>query len=234
MYDILQFIEPTHQSKVNDLLVQGFNTQGSFPDAGRVTEAFPELKSMTVMDPLKTGTTSFWENHGETRNVDPSKIQTEILRLPTSCFAEEAGSIVNSLRWPQWRHPRAGPPDEMLPDLDVLGELHMMFKEMYEKEGDTAPEPIIKLVWHYRNLNAPTPEKMAEESNDYALADLTDSDGDIVRKEGKLFDGFSQLHGGGTIERATWILSGSWAQVGNQVDRHDSTDSGLGNTPKRA
>lgn len=234
MYDILQLIELMYQGKVNGLLVQGFNAQGSFPDAGRVTEAFSKLKFMVVMDPLKTETASFWENHGEAHNVDPSKIQTEVFRLPTPCFAEEAGSIVNSSRWLQWHHPGAEPPGEALPDLDILGELHMMLKEMYEKEGGTAPEPITKLAWHYKNPNAPTPEEMAKESNGYALADLTDSDGNIIRKKGELLDGFSQLRDDGTTECATWIFSGSWTQAGNQMDRRDNTDSGLGNTPKWA
>ena len=234
MYDILQLIELMYQGKVNGLLVQGFNAQGSFPDAGRVTEAFSKLKFMVVMDPLKTETASFWENHGEAHNVDPSKIQTEVFRLPTPCFAEEAGSIVNSSRWLQWHHPGAEPPGEALPDLDILGELHMMLKEMYEKEGGTAPEPITKLAWHYKKPNAPTPEEMAKESNGYALADLTDSDGNIIRKKGELLDGFSQLRDDGTTECATWIFSGSWTQAGNQMDRRDNTDSGLGNTPKWA
>ena len=34
--------------------------------------------------------------------VSPKDIQTEIFRLPSSCFAEENGSIANSGRWLQW------------------------------------------------------------------------------------------------------------------------------------
>lgn len=30
-------------------------------------------------------------------DVDPSTIQTEVFRLPTVCFAEEDGSIANSV-----------------------------------------------------------------------------------------------------------------------------------------
>ena len=59
MYDILQLTELMYQGKVNGLLVQGFNAQGSFPDAHRVTEAFSKLKYMVVMDPLATETASF-------------------------------------------------------------------------------------------------------------------------------------------------------------------------------
>ena len=232
MYDILQMVELMYQGKVNGLLVQGFNAQGSFPDAHRVTEAFSKLKFMVVMDPLDTETATFWQNHGDAHNVDPSKIQTEVFRLPTPCFAEEAGSIVNSSRWLQWHHPGAEPPGEALPDLDILGELHLLLKEMYEKEGGTAPEPITKLSWKYAKPHAPTPEEMAKESNGYALADIKDKDGTILRKKGELLDGFAQLRDDGSTACATWIFSGSWTQQGNQMDRRDNTDTGLGVTPK--
>jgi hypothetical protein len=58
------------------------------------------------IDPLATETASFWENHGQYNDVDPTEIQTEVFRLPTTCFAEEDGSLTNSGRWLQWRWKR--------------------------------------------------------------------------------------------------------------------------------
>lgn len=234
MYDILQITEDMYQGKMKGLLVQGFNLQGSFPDAKRVTEALSKLKFMVVMDPLYTETASFWQNHGDSNNTDPSKIATEVFRLPTPCFAEEAGSIVNSSRWLQWHHAGAEPPAEALPDLDIMGELYVLLKKMYEKEGGKNPDPITKVSWHYAKPHAPSPEEMAKESNGYALADLTDANGNVIRKKGELLDGFAQLRDDGSTSCATWIFSGSWTQAGNHMDRRDNTDSGLGNTPKWA
>ena len=54
------------------------------------------------MDPLATETSEFWRNAGEYNDVDPASIQTTVFRLPTTCFAEEDGSLVNSGRWLQW------------------------------------------------------------------------------------------------------------------------------------
>ncbi len=54
------------------------------------------------MDPLETETARFWENHGEYNDVDPAQIQTEVIQLPTTCFAEDEGSLINSGRWLQW------------------------------------------------------------------------------------------------------------------------------------
>lgn len=61
-----------------------------------------KLKYMVVIDPLVTETSTFWQNHGESNDVDPASIQTEVFRLPSTCFAEEDGSIANSGRWLQW------------------------------------------------------------------------------------------------------------------------------------
>lgn len=234
MYDILQITEDMYQGKMKGLLVQGFNLQGSFPDADRVTEALSKLKFLVVMDPLKTETASFWENRGENHVTDPSKIATEVFRLPTPCFAEEEGSIVNSSRWLQWHHAGADPQGEALPDLDIMGELHLLLKEMYQKEGGKCPEPITQLSWQYAKPHAPAPAEMAKESNGYALVDLLDDKGNVIRKKGELLDSFAQLRDDGTTECATWIFTGSWTQAGNQMDRRDNSDSGLGNTPKWA
>ena len=54
------------------------------------------------MDPLQTESSEFWKNFGESNDVNPADIQTEVFRLPTTCFAEEDGSIANSGRWAQW------------------------------------------------------------------------------------------------------------------------------------
>lgn len=107
MHDVLQMTEMMYQGQMHGLLVQGFNAMGSFPDSNRVVEAFSKLHWMVVMDPLNTETATFWQNHGKTHDVDPAKIQTTVFRLPTPCFAEENGSIVNSSRWLQWQIGRA-------------------------------------------------------------------------------------------------------------------------------
>ncbi|MDO5687671.1 MAG: formate dehydrogenase-N subunit alpha [Neisseria sp.] len=231
MYDIMQMVEMMYQGQMNGLLVQGFNAMGSFPDASRVTEAFSKLKFMVVMDPLDTETATFWQNQGRQHDVDPSTIQTEVFRLPTPCFAEEQGSIVNSSRWLQWHWAGAEPPGEAKPDLDILAELHLRLKKMYRDEGGIAPEPIVNLAWHYADPAAPTPQEMAKESNGRALADITDKQGNIVVRKGEQLDGFSQLRDDGSTACACWIFAGSWTQNGNQMARRDNSDSGLGNTP---
>ncbi|MGG8896423.1 hypothetical protein, partial [Escherichia coli] len=61
-----------------------------------------QLKFLVTIAPLPPETSTFWQTHGELNEVDSSKIQTEVFRLPSTCFAEDNGSIVNSCRWLQW------------------------------------------------------------------------------------------------------------------------------------
>jgi formate dehydrogenase-N alpha subunit len=65
-----------------------------------------------------TETSTFWQNHGESNDVDPAAIQTEVFRLPSTCFAEEDGSIANSGRL-QW-HWKARTPGEARNDGEIL------------------------------------------------------------------------------------------------------------------
>ena len=74
----------------------------SFPNRKKITEALSKLKFLVVMDPLDTETAQFWQNHGGFNDVDTAKIDTEVIQLPTTCFAEDEGSLTNSGRWLQW------------------------------------------------------------------------------------------------------------------------------------
>ncbi|MGL4409226.1 MAG: formate dehydrogenase-N subunit alpha [Zoogloea sp.] len=233
LYDVLQMTEMMHQGKVNGLIVQGFNPLASFPDANKVREAFSKLKYMVVIDPITTETSSFWQNHGESNPSDPTKIATEVFRLPSTCFAEEDGAIVNSSRWLQWHWKGAEPPGEAKSDQEIIAELFTALRDLYKKDGGNVPEPILNLSWPYKDPKNPTPEELAKELNGRALADVTDPKDPtkVLVKKGEQLPGFATLRDDGSTLCACWIFSGSWTQAGNQMARRDNTDAGCGNTP---
>ncbi|MEE4464059.1 formate dehydrogenase-N subunit alpha, partial [Azotobacter chroococcum] len=101
-YDVLRYMELMYEGKVNGYIAQGFNPIAAFPDKNKAVAALSRLKYLVVIDPLVTESSNFWQNHGEANDVNPAEIQTEVFRLPSSCFAEENGSIANSGRWLQW------------------------------------------------------------------------------------------------------------------------------------
>jgi formate dehydrogenase major subunit len=233
-YDILAAFELMHQGKLNGYFCQGFNALGSVPDKNKNTESLSKLKYLVVIDPLATETSTFWKNHGEFHQVDSSAIKTEVFRLPSTCFAEEDGSLVNSGRWLQWHWKGADPPGEAKPDTEIIGQLFTRLRALYAKEGGAFADPIVKLSWPYKIPEAPSPDELAREFNGQALADIPDpkEPGKLLAREGEQLPGFAALQADGTTASGCWIFAGSYTQAGNQMTRRDNTDpSGLGCTP---
>jgi formate dehydrogenase major subunit len=230
-YDMLQVYELMDQGKVNGYIAQGFNPLAAAPNKAKMTAAFSKLKWFAIMDPLATETSEFWKNHGEFNDVDASKIQTEVFRLPTSCFAEERGSLVNSGRVLQWHWQGVQPPGEAKSDLEIMSGLFLRIRKMYQDQGGKFPDPIVNLTWPYANPASPTPEELAMEYSGKALADLTDpkDPAKVLVKRGEQLAGFAQLKDDGSTSSGCWIFCGAWTQAGNQMARRDNADpTGIG------
>lgn len=58
----------------------------------------PASEGTSARGPLVTETPEFWRNHGVHNDLDPRSIQTQVIRLPVTCFAEEDGALGNSGR----------------------------------------------------------------------------------------------------------------------------------------
>jgi len=233
VYDVLQVFELMFQGKLNGYVCQGFNPLASFPNKAKLSKAMSQLKYLVVIDPLATETSCFWENHAEFNDVDPAAIQTEVIRLPSTCFAEENGSLTNSGRWLQWHYKGADPPGEAKQDADIIAGIFLKLRELYKKEGGAFPDALMNLTWNYKIPHAPAPEELAMEYNGKALADLADPKDPtkVVLKKGQLLDGFAQLKDDGSTACGCWIYSGAWTEKGNMMARRDNSDpSGLGNT----
>lgn len=225
-YDILRMFELMDQGKVNLYFCQGFNPLMAFPDRGKSTRALSKLKLLVTMDPLETETARFWENHGDFNDVDPSAIQTEVIQLPTSCFAEDEGAVVNSGRWLQWHWAGQNPPGEARHDTWIMAQIFLRLRELYRTEGGHLPEPLEALAWDYADPGEPTPEELAKELNGRALSDLTDpaDPSKVVLAAGKQLLNFSQMRDDGSTMSGCWIYSGCWNENGNNMARRDNTD----------
>jgi formate dehydrogenase major subunit len=226
VYDVLRTFELKHQGKINGYFCQGFNPLMAFPNKKKVINALSKLKFLVVMDPLATETASFWENHGQYNDVDPTQIQTEVFRLPTTCFAEEDGSLTNSGRWLQWHWKGADGPGESRSDIVIMADLFLRLQGLYRKQGGAFPEPILGLHWPYERADAPSPEEIAREINGYVVEDITDpKDASVVlMRAGQQLDGFAQLRDDGKTACGCWIYSGCFTENGNQMARRDNSD----------
>jgi formate dehydrogenase major subunit len=232
-YDMMQAFELMHQGKMNGYLCQGFNILASAPDKQKITEALSKLKFLVVMDPLAVETAEFWRPFGEFHQVDPAKIQTEVFRLPTTCFAEERGSLVSSSRVLQWHWQGAEGPGQARSDLEIMSGIFLRMKKMYQTDGGKFPDPIVNLTWPYAKPFSPTPEELAMEYNGKALKELTDPKDPtkVILKKNEQLAGFAQLRDDGSTACGCWIFAGAWTAAGNQMGRRDNSDpSGIGQT----
>jgi formate dehydrogenase major subunit len=232
-YDMLQVFELMAAGKMNGYICQGFNPLAAAPNKAKIGLGLSKLKWLVIMDPLATETSEFWKNHGEFNDVDASKIQTEVFRLPTSCFAEERGSLVSSSRVLQWHWQGTTPPGEARSDLEIMSGLWLRMRKAYQEKGGKYPDPILKMTWPYADPESPTPEEIAMEFNGRALADVTDpaDQTKVLAKRGEQLASFAQLRDDGSTASGCWIFCGSWTQAGNQMGRRDNSDpTGIGQT----
>ncbi len=232
-YDLMQGIELMYQGKMNGYIAQGFNVLASAPNKQKTIDALSKLKFLVVMDPLAVETAEFWKAHGEFNVVDPAKIQTEVFRLPTTCFAEERGSLVSSSRVLQWHWQGAEPPGQARSDLEIMSGIFLRMRKMYQKDGGKFPDPIVNLSWQYAKPDSPTPEEIAKEYNGRALADVLDpkDPSKVLAKKGEQLPGFAMLRDDGSTASGCWIFCGAWTQAGNNMGRRDNSDpTGIGQT----
>ena len=222
-YDVLRMFEMMGQGKVNGYICQGFNPIAALPDKNRVTAALGKLKWLVIMDPLATETSEFWRNAGPFNDVDTANIQTEVIRLPTTCFAEEDGSLVNSSRWLQWHWKGADGPGETRTDVQIMSELFLRLRQRYRAEGGAYPDAMMNISWPYKIPEEPSPEELAKEMNGWAVTDLTDATGATL-KAGQQLSGFGQLKDDGSTASGCWIFAGCWTEQGNQMARRDNSD----------
>jgi len=224
LYDVLYAVNQMTKGEMTGAFCQGFNILASFPNKRKVTEGLSKLKWLVIMDPLEVETGEFWKNYGEYNPVNPAEIATEVFRLPTTCFAEDDGSITNSSRWLQWHVKAAPPPGVALTDTAILAEVMVRLKAMYLEEGGAFPDPILNLSWDYTNPLDPSAEELAKEYNGRALADITDDKGNIIKRAGELLDDFTQLRDDGSTACGCWIYSGAYTEAGNMMARRDNSD----------
>ncbi|AQS52258.1 formate dehydrogenase-N subunit alpha [Paenalcaligenes hominis] len=231
LYDMLQAYELMNKGEINGYICQGFNPLAAAPNKAKLIKGFSKLKFMVIMDPLATETSEFWRNAGESNDVDTASIKTEVFRLPTSCFAEEDGALVNSGRWLQWHWKAAEPPAEAKTDIEIMATLYHHIRELYKKEGGTFADPINNVYWPYSNPVHPTAEELAKELNGRAITDVLDANGNVIRKAGEQLAGFGEMRDDGSTLGGCWIYAGSWTEAGNMMARRDNSDpTGIGQT----
>ena len=156
-------------------------------------------------------------------------IKTTVYRLPCAGFAEKDGSFTNSARWLQWKEAALPPAGDSRLDQDIIAQIFLKVRDLYQKEGGKFPDPILNLTWQYTDPRHPALADVAKEINGKALADLVDPGTKQQIRAGQQLPGFAWLRDDGTTSCGNWLYSGCWTEEGPQLARRGTEDpSGLG------
>ena len=230
-YDIMHTVERMVSGEIKGLICQGFNPMAALPNKAKLAAALKNLDFMVVIDPLRTESAEFWKPVGEFNNVNPSDIKTTVIRLPSTCFAEDEGTFTNSSRVIQWHWAAGDAPGEARKDRQIFGEMFTRVRALYKAEGGKFADPILKLNWAYTNPRFPAAEEVLKEISGRSKAELTDpATKEVVVPAGGQVVGFGQLKDDGSTSCGNWIYSGCFSEKGNLTARRDKTDPGnMGN-----
>ena len=208
--------------------------RADWPGHRKNIEALKKAEWLVVGEIYPDETSEFWKAPGTTA-ADMKNIKTTVYRLPCAGFAEKDGSFTNSARWLQWKNAALPMPGDARLDQDILAQIFMRVRELYQKEGGKFPDPIFNVRWPYTSPLNPSLSEVAREINGQAITDVTDSVSGQVIKAGQQLPGFAFLRDDGSTLSGNWIYCGSWTEAGNQMARRGTEDpSGLGIYPNWA
>jgi len=227
-YSWTQIWDNMYRGSVKGMLAFGMNGVAIGPDSQKNIDALKKAEWLVVGEIYPDETSEFWRAPGIAAE-EMKTINTTVYRLPCAGFAEKDGSMTNSARWLQWKNVAVPPPGQARLDQDIVAQIFLRVRDLYQTEGGKFPDPILNLTWTYTNPQHPALGDLAKELNGKALADLTDPKTQVTIKKGQQLPGFAWLKDDGTTSCGNWIYSGCWTEAGNQLARRGTEDpSGLG------
>jgi len=227
-YSWTQIWDNMYRGSVKGLFAFGMNGVAVGPDSQKNIDALKKADFLVVGEIYPDETSEFWRSPGITPD-EMKTIQTTVYRLPCAGFAEKDGSMTNSARWLQWKNAAVPPPGDARLDQDIIAQIFLKVRELYQTKGGKFPDPIVNLTWGYSQPQHPALSELARELNGKALEDLTDPKTQVTIKKGQQLPGFAWLKDDGTTSCGNWIYCGCWTEAGNQMMRRGTEDpAGLG------
>jgi len=227
-YSWTQIWDNMYRGSVKGMLAFGMNGVAIGPDSQKNIDALKKAEFLVVGEIYPDETSEFWKSPGITPE-EMKTINTTVYRLPCAGFAEKDGSMTNSARWLQWKNAAVPPPGQARLDQDLVAQIFLHVRELYQKEGGKFPDPIVNLTWPYVDAQHPALGDLAKEMNGKALADLNDPKTQVTIKRGQQLPSFAWLKDDGTTSCGIWIYCGSWTEAGNLLARRGTDDpSGQG------
>jgi formate dehydrogenase major subunit len=230
-YSWTQIWDQMYRGNVKGMLAFGMNGVMIGPDTQKNIDALKKADFLVVGEIYPDETSEFWRAPGTTTE-EMKNIKTTVYRLPCAGFAEKDGTMVNSARWLQWKNVALPPPGDARLDQDILAQIYLRVRGLYQKDGGKFPDPVLHATWSYTDPQHPSLAEVAKEINGKALADLEDPKTKQEIKTGQQLPGFAWLKDDGTTTSGNWLYCGSWTEAGALLQRRGTDDpSGHGIYP---
>jgi formate dehydrogenase major subunit len=227
-YSWTQIWDQMYRGNVKGLFAFGMNGVMVGPDTQKNIDALKRADWLVVGEIYPDETSEFWRAPG-TSTEEMKNIKTTVYRLPCAGFAEKDGTMTNSARWVQWKNVAVPAPGDSRLDQDILAQIFLRVRALYQKEGGKFPDPVLHVTWAYTDPQHPSLAEVLKEINGKALADLQDPATKQEIKRGQQLPGFAWLKDDGTTSCGNWIYSGAYTEAGNLTARRGTDDpSGLG------
>jgi formate dehydrogenase major subunit len=230
-YSWAEIWDAMYKGKMKGLFAFGMNGVQIGPNSQKNISALKKADWLAVCEIYPDETSEFWKAPGISAD-EMKKINTTVYRLPGAGFAEKDGTFVNSARWLQWKNVAVPPPGDARLDQDILAQIFLKIRALYQKEGGKFPDPILNASWSYTTPRNPSLSEIAKEINGRALADVVDEKTNTTIKAGQQLPAFTFLRDDGSTMSGNWLYCGSWTEAGAMTQRRGTEDpSGLGIYP---
>ena len=173
-YSWTQIWDNMYRGSVKGMLAFGMNGVAIGPDSQKNIDALKKADWLVVGEIYPDETSEFWRSPGITAD-EMKTINTTVYRLPCAGFAEKDGSMTNSARWLQWKNAAVPPPGEARLDQDIVAQIFLKVRELYQTQGGKFPDPITEThlgIYAIRSIRRSA--NWRKRLNGKALADLTD------------------------------------------------------------
>jgi len=211
-----------YRGELQGFFAWGQNPSNSSGNANKIRQALAQLDWLVCVNIYGTETSEFWRGP----DMNPADVNTEVFELPCAASMEKEGSVTNSGRWAQWRYKAIDPPGDAMPDSEIMNELFVAIKGLYQDEGGAFTDPIMNVKWDYFDGSDVVGRLLAKEINGYFLEDVTL--GDTTYLAGSLVPSFSKLQADGTTSSGNWLYCNSYVDhdfdTGNKMARRIRSD----------
>ena len=139
-YSWTEIWDDMYRGKVKGMLAFGMNGVAIGPNSQKNIEALKKADWLVVGEIYPDETSEFWKAPGITHGGDE---EDQDDRLPPAVrgVRREGRHVDNSARWLQWKNAALPPPGQARLDQDILAQIFLKVRELYQKEGGKFPDP---------------------------------------------------------------------------------------------